>query len=189
LAARLWFCRGNRRRGFLRAGASPNAYFRVGGDPIRTRSLKIQGVDIQQIISGFQGLSASDFDLNDDNSDGMERLYELANEVERLSAPESAIPEMFRLMERLPDADLGSPGPLVHTLEAIPGYEAYLIESVRRQPSLLSVWMVNRILNSASSGNRRHFWMALLEDSIERTDVPESVRKDALDFLKHQRAK
>jgi len=49
----------------------------------------------------------------------------------KLSAPESAIQEMFRLMERMPDAELGSPGPLVHTLEAILGYETYLVDSLR----------------------------------------------------------
>src|SRR6185312_15617487 len=92
--------------------------------------------------------SASDFDLNDVNSDGMERLEELTSAVRIMPSPERAVPEMFRVMERMPDVELGSPGPLVHTLEGIPGYERHLADSVRRQPSLLSVWMVNRILNS-----------------------------------------
>jgi hypothetical protein len=146
-------------------------------------------VDIQQVISGFQRLSASDFDLNDVNSDGMARLYELTDAVMKLSVPESAVPEMFRLMERMPDAELGSPGPLVHTLEAISGYEAHLVESVRKQPSLLSVWMVNRILNSPISEDRRQFWMTLLQEPADRPDAPEPVRKDARDFLTRQRAK
>ena len=33
------------------------------------------------------------------------------------------------------DVDLGSPGPLVHTLERLHGYEDELMRSVRRQPS------------------------------------------------------
>jgi hypothetical protein len=146
-------------------------------------------VDIQKIIGGFRRLSPSDFDLSNVNSDGMERLCELTDAVLKLSAPESAIPEMFGLMERTPDLELGSPGPLVHTLEAIPGYESYLINSLRKQPSLLSVWMVNRILNSPIPEDRRQFWMALLQESVERLDVPESVRKDAQQFLMRQRAK
>jgi hypothetical protein len=75
---------------------------------------------------------------------------------------------MFGLMERMPDVELGSPGPLVHTLEAIPGYESYLVNSVRKQPSLLSVWMVNRMLNSPILEDHRQFWMALLQESVER---------------------
>jgi hypothetical protein len=40
---------------------------------------------------------------------------------------------MFNVMERPPDADLGSPGPLVHTLERWRGYEPELVNSVRRR--------------------------------------------------------
>lgn len=146
-------------------------------------------MDIQQIISGFRRLSPSDFDLSNVNSDGMEQLYELTDAVLMLSAPESAIPEMFSLMERMPDTKLGAPGPLVHTLEAIPGYEQYLVDSVRKKPSLLSVWMVNRILNSPITEDRRLFWMTLLQESVDRPDLPKSVREDAEQFLSRQRAR
>jgi hypothetical protein len=55
---------------------------------------------------------------------------------------------MFRTMERLDGVELGTPGPLVHTLETWRGgYEKLLAESARRKPTSLSVWMVNRILN------------------------------------------
>jgi len=144
-------------------------------------------VDLQQIVSGFRRLSPSDFDLNNVNSDGIERLRELADAVQRLPAPEAAIPEMFGLMERMPDVELGSPGPLVHTLEAIPGYKSHLANSVRRQPSLLSVWMVNRILNSPVPEKRRDFWMTLLQESADRLDSPEPVRQDACDFIALQK--
>ena len=146
-------------------------------------------MDLQQIIDGFRRLSPPDFDLNDVNSDGMERLYELTDAVRQMPMPELAVPEMFGVMERMPDVDLGSPGPLVHTLEAIPDYEPQLAASVRKQPSLLSVWMVNRILNSAIPEERREFWMMLLQDSAERADAPKAVRQDARDFLARQREK
>lgn len=146
-------------------------------------------MEFQQIVSGFRRLSPSDFDLNNVDSDGMERLRELADAVQQLPTPEAAISEMFGVMERMPDVELGSPGPLVHTLEAIPGYEPHLANSIRRQPSLLSVWMVNRILNSAIPEERREFWMRLLEESVERLDSPQSVRKDASDFIALQRKK
>jgi hypothetical protein len=146
-------------------------------------------VNIEQVISGIHGLSASDFDLNDVNSNGMEKLYELTDAVSKLPNPELAIPEMFELMERLPDAEMGSPGPLVHTLEAIPGYEVQLAESIRRKPSLLAMWMANRILNSPIAEGSRQDWMTLLQDSADRPDVPLTVRQNARDFLSRQRAK
>jgi hypothetical protein len=116
----------------------------------------------------------------------MDRLYELTDAALKLDDPKTIIPEMFRLMERLPGADLGSPGPLVHTLEAIPGYEPYLAESMRRKPSSLSVWMVNRILNSYVSEDRRAFWLALLKRAAGDPELIESVRSDARDFLSLQ---
>jgi hypothetical protein len=94
----------------------------------------------------FPALKAPDFDPMNVNARGLERLRELTDALMSVSEPQRAIPELFHVMERLPDADLGSPGPLVHTLEAVKGYEDELIRSVRRSPSLLSVWMVNRIL-------------------------------------------
>lgn len=51
-------------------------------------------------------------------------------------------------MERYPDADFGSPGPLVHALES-PGvdYQGELQLSLLRRPTPLTAWMYNRIIN------------------------------------------
>ena len=92
-------------------------------------------------------------------------------------------------MERMPDADLGSPGPLVHTLEKLTGYETELVESVRRRPALLSVWMVNRILNSNPQEHIREQYLTLLRDVEQRRDVSKTVRKDAADFVEFQARK
>ena len=89
----------------------------------------------------------------------------------------------------MPDADLGSPGPLVHTLEALKGYEAELIRSVRRSPSRLSVWMVNRILNTDLPSYTRESYMSLLNEAVTRSDVPRAVREDARDFVSFQMQK
>jgi hypothetical protein len=49
---------------------------------------------------------------------GLERLAELTDALMSVPDREKAIRELFSVMERPPDADLGSPGPLVHTLES-----------------------------------------------------------------------
>jgi hypothetical protein len=103
--------------------------------------------------------------------------------------PDAAIPELFGVMERMPEADLGSPGPLVHTLEGLKGYEAELMRSVRRSPSLLSVWMMNRILNTEVAKDVRQSYMSLLNEAATRPDVPKAVRDDARDFLELQTRK
>jgi len=62
----------------------------------------------EEIVSGLRALNAEDF------ADYVpERFDELTDAVMELPEPECAVPELFAFMERLHDADLGSPGPLV----------------------------------------------------------------------------
>jgi hypothetical protein len=120
----------------------------------------------------------------------LERLAELTDALMNVPDAEKAIPEMFSVMERLPDADLGSPGPLVHTMERWRGgYEHELVDSVRRCPSILSVWMVNRILNTDLPDDTRRSYMSLLNEVATHTTAPEPVREDARRFVDFQMRK
>ncbi len=142
----------------------------------------------EEIIAGLRALRPSDFDCNNVKARGRERLYELTNALKATPGgpPEAAIPELFGVMERMPDADLGSPGPLVHTLETFRGYETELLRSVRRSPSQLSVWMVNRILNTDLPSADRESYLSLLKEVAARSDVQSAVRDDAGNFVQLQ---
>src|SRR4051812_22930871 len=113
----------------------------------------------EEIIEGFRALTASDFDYGNVDARGWERLDELTNELLTMPNAQAAIPELFDVMERLPDSELGSTGSLVHTLEKLPGYEQELVRSVRRRPAILSVWMINRILNAKLSDDQRRMYI------------------------------
>ena len=144
----------------------------------------------EEITAGFRALQASDFDYKNINARGWERLAELTDALMTVPDAEKAIPEMFSVMERLPDADLGSPGPLVHTMERWRGgYEHELVDSVRRCPSILSVWMVNRILNTDLPDDTRRSYMSLLNEVATHTTAPEPVREDARRFVDFQMRK
>jgi hypothetical protein len=79
-------------------------------------------MNYQEIVAGLRTLQTSDFDYKNVGARGWERLAELTDALRATPGPpEDAIPELFSVMERMPDADLGSPGPLVHTLEALKG--------------------------------------------------------------------
>jgi hypothetical protein len=86
------------------------------------------------------------------------RVRRNADEIESaLRTPVRLLPATgwFKSWERRP-----------YTLESWPGrYEALLAESVRRKPSPLTVWMVNRILNARSPD--ADAWLTLLRcDSL-----------------------
>lgn len=93
----------------------------------------------EEVIAGLRALEEKDFtDYVPD------QLYQFTEALMELPSPERAIPELFAVMERFPDAELGTPGPLVHTLERM-DYAEELVASLRRRPTPHAVWMVNRI--------------------------------------------
>jgi len=96
---------------------------------------------------------------------------------------------MFGVMERLPDADLGTPGPLVHGIERFKSYEPRLVESVRKLPTPLSIWMVNRILNTLQSGEHREILLSLLKEALAHPQINEETKESIISFLEHQAAK
>jgi hypothetical protein len=116
------------------------------------------------------------------------RLHEVLSGFGNLPQSDraKAIPAIFALMERHPEAEFGSPGPLVHEVEAIDGYERELALSLHRQPSLLTVWMVNRILNSELLLPVRAAWLAELHAVAEHPRAPESAKNEAVGFIKFQ---
>lgn len=124
----------------------------------------------------------------DDDTDNVYYLYQIFEGFRSLSHRERAIPAMFSLIERFPEADLGSPGPLVHELEDIPEYQPLLRESLHRQPTDLTVWMVNRILNSQLDPAQREIWLNELRAALTHPLSPTSTKESAYDFLQHQRA-
>ncbi|MGB8353302.1 MAG: hypothetical protein WCD79_05405 [Chthoniobacteraceae bacterium] len=143
-----------------------------------------------EIIACLAALQARDFDSKTPGAKGGERLAELTRELRELPQPERAVPALFDVMERMPDSDLGTPGPLVHTLESMPGrYESELVESLRRRPVVLSIWMVNRILNAAVDMEQRQFYINLLGDAVAHPEASELVRDQALHFIQYQAKK
>src|SRR5947209_5631496 len=57
----------------------------------------------EEIISGLRALEAKDFDYYHAGMDGPQRLDLLTTALGELPSPERAIPELFAVMERLPE--------------------------------------------------------------------------------------
>jgi len=139
------------------------------------------------VVVDFRKFTADDFDdLN--GATGPQRLYALCEEVLAMPDPTQVFPELFALMERLSDSDLGTPGPLVHTMETrIGSYERFLVESINRKPTDLSVWMVNRILNGPEEN--KAFWMDVLVIASEHPSATQLIKDQAKRFIELQKKK
>ena len=125
-----------------------------------------------------------------DESESVDHLYQHLAPLAALPPVERlpAAPAILSLIERFPDAEFGSPGPLVHELEAIPGYEDLLKGSLQRQPEALTVWMANRILNSELAPNARATWLTILSNVLCHPNTSEVTKDLAAEFLEHQSA-
>ncbi len=136
------------------------------------------------ITREFNTLVVADFDENDPAADGWQRLQGLCDEARDIGGV-ACIPAMVDVMERLDHADLGSPGPLVHTIEGWPGqYEELLADSLQRKPTPLTVWMVNRILNRQP--DNANIWLDLLRSVRDHPAASPAAKADAEGFLRYQ---
>lgn len=139
---------------------------------------------LPEIAADLEALTPPDFDPMNVTADGPDRLQAICAELFERDDPECWAPLLYSLMERLDDADLGSPGPIVHTLEAWAGYPSGLAESLRRKPTPLTVWMTNRLLNTEPSDTPD--WLALLRLATHHSAASTEARADAQSFLAHQ---
>lgn len=112
------------------------------------------------------------------------------NIVEQLlkdySADEMLIP-VFQLMEKYPLIDWGMPGAFVHLLESANDslYSQCLIESLNRQPTMHTVWMLNRQLNAVDDPEKIKY-ITVMQNIVDNNDLPIEIRNSAKSFLDHQ---
>jgi hypothetical protein len=94
-----------------------------------------------------------------------------------------AIKPIIMLIELNQNVDFGNPGPLVHFLENFDEkeYDAKLIESVQRNPTSHTLFMLNRIINSVGD-NPKKAYLCLYDTVINSPDTSEYVRKVAQEF-------
>ena len=97
---------------------------------------------------------------------------------------------ILRLMEENPNLDFGVPGPAVHFVEKFfqKGYEELLLESVNRIPTIHTLWMLNRIINSPALKDKEKYLSALKSISENENEL-DSVREEARSFLSFQNNK
>lgn len=121
-----------------------------------------------------------------DGADNVHRLNELLAGFAALPGCERVAPALLDLLERHPRADFGTPGPLVHALESQSGYAALLASSLERQPTELTAWMANRLLNSKLAREERNAWLKRLTAVTSHPSAPAEVRDSAIRFLDFQ---
>ena len=131
-------------------------------------------------------LGPTDFDPKRVEARGIETLAEVGTAIEAHRNPRELFSAVFQFMERLDSCELGTPGPLVHALEAIGGYNTELVASLMRKPTPLTVLMLNRILNAPSSTESRSKYLKLLARSATHPAASPEAKSEAARLLAYQ---
>ena len=126
---------------------------------------------IQKMEAGMQ--DREDFETV--MMDCMEEIEENYNQLD-------SVQPLLRLMERHPLTDFGSPGSIVHFVERFykKGYEEELLLSLKRMPTLHTVWMLNRLINGT---DQAEVYLELLKEISENASYNKEIREEALHFL------
>ena len=117
-----------------------------------------------------------------DNEDFETVMMDCMEEIEEKYNQLDSVQPLLRLMERHPLTDFGSPGSIVHFVERFykKGYEEELLLSLKRMPTLHTVWMLNRLINGT---DQAEVYLDLLKEISENASYDKEIREEALHFL------
>ena len=117
-----------------------------------------------------------------DNEDFETVMMDCMEEIEENYNQLDSVQSLLRLMERHPLTDFGSPGLIVHFVERFykKGYEEELLLSLKRMPTLHTVWMINRLINGT---DQAEVYLDLLKEISENASYDKEIREEALHFL------
>ena len=139
----------------------------------------------QQIIETLNNFIP--FSDDDNENDNESYFYSPMDELIKKEDYELAIEPIFKLIEKYPLTDFGSPGPFVHTLESFVGhYENYLYESLKRKPTPLTIWMFNRIINGEQNIIIKQNLIDRLQSFLDHPDVDKETVDTIKGFITYQ---
>lgn len=109
---------------------------------------------------------------------------DVTEELEETQNPFDAVEPILRLMECNPDVDFGVPGALVHFVEKFykNGYEEKLLDSLKRNPTKHTIWMLNRIING-SDEESKDLYIKIMKEILDSNKTGKDIKSLIEQFL------
>jgi len=119
------------------------------------------------------------------SDDFVGRSSELVDGWSSAGAGIEMIDPILSFIERHPDIDFGSPGPLVHFVERFygNGYDRKLLDSIKRRPTPLTTWMLNRVVNGTKAPAARSALIDAMRAITVHPLADDSTRQAANRFV------
>ena len=117
--------------------------------------------------------------------DDVGRLYDLTDAIESAGLAADLTPQLLTVFERNPNADLGSPGPIIHCIETtgMDAFVPHLVASIRATPTWMTLWMAERCLHSYPPSNLLELLLSALRSIHTNSGVPKELREEAASTL------
>lgn len=117
------------------------------------------------------------------NLQNTEDLVHLENYISTLPLNKELLMALFDLLEKYPDFNFGEPGKVIHIMEKYEDkiYAPLLFNSLKRQPTKYTIWMLSRYLNSISEDKQQE-GIDLLKEIVAHNPKEEIV-DEAIFFL------
>ncbi|GMU80802.1 MAG: hypothetical protein AMXMBFR47_06730 [Planctomycetota bacterium] len=133
-------------------------------------------MDAIGVVGKLQEIAAS--------GDFLAQSSKLVDEWSKSTDAFEAVEPILMFMESNPGIEFGSPGPLVHFIERFHqrGYEEKLLESIERNPTRHTVWMLNRLINGTSDPSHKQRLVEALR-GVRRPGVDSRAFDAATRFL------
>ncbi|MDE5583564.1 MAG: hypothetical protein K2J08_07660 [Ruminococcus sp.] len=113
------------------------------------------------------------------NSDDLEIVCnECIEKIANLNIGISAVKQLIEMLERNPLAD-AEPWAVIHYIESFGEYDDILYESVKRSPTLQTVYLLKRICNVSECPEK---FRKLLIETAERKDIDKEISALATEF-------
>ncbi|MCP1994308.1 hypothetical protein [Flavobacterium sp. HSC-61S13] len=127
---------------------------------------------------------------SDDEAEFALIQYDIVDVMEQNQIGVESVQPILELMEKHPLVEFGSPGPLTHFIEKFYQensrfYEDLLLQSVLKQPTVHTVWLLNRIINGVKTENSLELIQVLKSISVN-TAIHQEIRLVAVNFLEYQ---
>ncbi len=122
---------------------------------------------IQEVIDWINAFAPTGDEAEDEMA-----LYDFTDAIGEAKMDPRVREALISIFERYPEADLGSPGPIVHCLEESPiaDHSRLVSRSLRRRPTVMTVWMAERCLRSKPDDVIRDQLIDALRNAQNRSD-------------------